>query len=79
MVLIFRLRIEIKDDLSGIDSYRPTLNGQWILMEHDPKNNLLFYEVDERMQKGSNQFEIVVKDKCGNMNSYRAHLLYSKE
>lgn len=77
--LLKQLRIEIKDDLSGIDSYRPTLNGQWILMEYDPKNNLLFYEVDERMQKGSNQFEIVVKDKCGNMNSYRAHLLYSKE
>lgn len=71
-----QLRIEIKDDLSGIDSYHPKLNGQWILMEYDPKNNLLFYEIDERMQNGSNQFEIVVKDKCGNTSSYRAELGY---
>jgi hypothetical protein len=74
-----QLRIEIKDDLSGIDSYHPKLNGQWILMEYDPKNNLLFYEIDERMQNGSNQFEIVVKDKCGNTSSYRAELRYLKE
>lgn len=60
------LRVEVKDDFSGIASIRPTLNDRWILMDHDPKNNLLIYEIDDRMQKGSNTLRIVVTDNAGN-------------
>jgi hypothetical protein len=68
------IRITIKDDLSGIESYRPTLNGQWILMEWDPKNNLLVYEIDEMTRKGKNSFQLVVTDTRGNEAVYRAEL-----
>jgi hypothetical protein len=69
-----QLRVEIEDDFSGIDTYRPSLNGNWILMEYDPKNKLLFYDIDERLRKGNNNFELTVRDKCGNTTIYRAEV-----
>jgi hypothetical protein len=73
-----QLRMEISDELSGIETYRPTLNGKWILMEYDAKNKLLFYDIDHRMQTGSNQFEITVTDKVGNRTVYRAEIRWNK-
>ncbi|MFA5417152.1 MAG: M23 family metallopeptidase [Bacteroidales bacterium] len=66
-----RIKISIKDNQTGIASYRATLNGRWILMEYDAKNNLLFYEIDKRMKSGDNAFELMVKDHVGNQSTYR--------
>ena len=60
------LKVSIKDDFSGIKNILPTLNGDWLLMDYDPKNNLLTYEVDERLKKGMNTLRIVVTDECNN-------------
>lgn len=68
------LRVEVKDDFSGIASIRPTLNDRWILMDHDPKNNLLIYEMDDRMQKGSNTLRIVVSDNAGNRRTLQMQI-----
>ncbi|HPE34544.1 MAG TPA: M23 family metallopeptidase [Bacteroidales bacterium] len=68
------IRISIKDELSGIGTYRATMNGHWILMEWDPKINLLVYEIDELTQKGKNQFRLQVEDSRGNMAVYSAEL-----
>lgn len=68
------IRITIKDDLAGIESYRPTMNGEWILMEWDPKNNLLVYQIDEMTKKGKNLFRLSVKDTRGNERVYEASL-----
>lgn len=71
-----QLRLFVKDDFSGIGSYLPRLNGEWLLMEHDPKNDLLFYDFDERLRDGANQFELQIQDKAGNTALYRATLHY---
>lgn len=68
------LKVTIDDNLSGIDGYRPMLNGHWLLMEYDAKNDLLIYQVDERLLKGKNSFVLTVTDKCGNVNEYRTEL-----
>ena len=68
------LRVEVKDNFSGIASIRPTLNDRWILMDHDPKNNLLIYEIDDRMQKGSNTLRIVLTDNAGNRRTLQMQL-----
>jgi hypothetical protein len=60
--LIFHLR----DELSGIATYRGTLNGKWVLLEHDPKNNILFYVKDTRWNKGQNTLRISTNDKVAN-------------
>ncbi|MBE0661983.1 MAG: M23 family metallopeptidase [Bacteroidales bacterium] len=69
------IRIKISDDLSGIKSYRGTMNGKWILMDYDAKNDLLVYEMDDRTQKGSNKFKLVVEDQVGNQAVYEATLV----
>ena len=68
---IKRIRFEIEDALSGIDKIEPLLNSNWLLMEYDPKNKLLFYDVDERMLKGNNSFVLNVWDKQGNHTVFK--------
>lgn len=61
------LKFHLEDDLSGIRSYSGTLNGKWVLLEYDPKNDLLYYVKDERMVKGLNTFRLKARDKVGNL------------
>lgn len=41
---------EVKDNYSGISSFEGFLNGRWILLDFDAKNNLLTYKKDEVYQ-----------------------------
>lgn len=60
------VKVKISDERSGIAKYRGTLNGSWVLMEYDPKRNLLIYEIDQRLRKGENSFRVEVEDGLGN-------------
>lgn len=61
-----RLKINIYDKESGINKYDIYLNDKWVVGAFDPKNDLLFYEVDEYLKLGNNKMEIVVTDGVGN-------------
>jgi hypothetical protein len=63
----------IDDDLSGIESIKATLNGNWLLMEWDPKNKHLFYRIDERMKTGENKFYLEIEDGVGNVSVYKTN------
>ena len=65
-----KISFEVKDDLSGIKSYRGTLNGKWVLLESDPKNDRITYFVDERMKKGENIITLEVIDNRNNSSSF---------
>jgi len=69
------LKIRIDDEETGVDSYTATLNGEWLLMEFDAKNDLLIYKVDERFKKGENNFRIEVADQVGNQTVKEVKLL----
>ena len=71
------LRVKISDDLSGVSFYEATLNGNWILMEYDAKNNLLTYRPDEWIKEGDNILKIHVRDGVGN-NSFMEYKLKYK-
>ena len=66
------IQIKISDDFSGIKSYNAFIDGKWILMEYDAKNNLLTHFFDERTSMGEHTFKIVVKDKVNNEAIYEA-------
>ncbi len=70
------LKLSIKEKQTGIKTYRGTLNGRWILMEYNPKKNRLTYTYDEHIQKGKNDFKLVVKDLLGNEAVYEATIIY---
>lgn len=72
------IRFRIRDDLSGIESYQGYIDHQWVLMEYDPKNELLFYEIDPtRIAKQPNHLmELFVTDTKGNTASFKTSFLY---
>ncbi len=64
------LRIIATDNLSGIASYKATIDGQWILLDYDAKNSLFVYTFDHRCPPGEHKFEMVVTDDVGNTATY---------
>lgn len=71
-----KITFEVKDALSGIKSYRGTLNGKWVLVEFDPKNDRLNYFIDKHMKKGKNTFTLEVMDERENTSSFKAEINY---
>lgn len=64
------LSVHISDDLSGVDTYSATLNGEWILMEYEPKRNTLTYNFDDRiLDKRQCVLKVTVTDNVGNQNT----------
>ncbi|GIJ97122.1 peptidase M23 [Capnocytophaga stomatis] len=63
------LKVEIKDDLSGIESYSATLNGQWILFEYEPKTQTLTFNFSDIDTKKTDTYklEMIAKDGVGNV------------
>ncbi|MFK8302884.1 M23 family metallopeptidase [Capnocytophaga stomatis] len=63
------LKVEIKDDLSGIESYSATLNGQWILFEYEPKTQTLTFDFSDIDTKKTDTYklEMIAKDGVGNV------------
>ena len=68
------IRIKITDDLSGIKSYVPVIDGKWAMFEYDQKNDMLIYQFDKaRIQKsGSHKLVLTVTDNVGNTKVYEA-------
>lgn len=60
------LEIKIGDNLSGIKSYRGTIDGKWVIMEYEAKKAKLFYTFDN-LPKGKHEFKLEVIDGVGNI------------
>ena len=69
------VKIKIRDERSGIRHYRATLNGAWLLMDYDAKNDLLTYEIDDRLKAGVNVFRLEVSDQRDNVTVFEKTLL----
>jgi hypothetical protein len=68
------LKFKITDNLSGIDTYRGTIDGKWVLFEYDMKNNLISYTFDKsRIQLGKKHIlNLEVTDFKGNKRTYKS-------
>ena len=65
------LSLRITDDLSGIDTYSATLNGEWILMEYEPKTKTLTYNFDDKIfDKKQCELKVIVTDNVGNTTTH---------
>lgn len=65
------LRVQISDNLSGIQSYEGRINGEWVLMKYDPKTRNLWHEFSPNLGSGNHVFELVVKDNKNNTKAYQ--------
>lgn len=59
------ITVKIADNLSGIKSFRGTIDGKWIIMEYEAKKTKLFYTFDN-ITKGKHNFELTLTDGVGN-------------
>lgn len=66
------ISVKIKDENSGINSYRAEVDGKWILMEYDYKRDMLYYFFDGHLESGKHEFKLTVKDGVGNRSIYQA-------
>ena len=72
------ITFRITDDLSGIKSYEPTIDGNWALFEYDQKNDMLIYRFDEiRIKKGSeHNLSLKVTDNKDNSSVYKCNFIW---
>lgn len=62
------IEVKIGDNLSGIKSYRGTIDGKWVIMEYEAKKAKLFYTFKD-IPKGKHNFELTLTDGVGNSTS----------
>ena len=61
------LKLTISDDLSGIQSYNAYINGEWILLEYEPKNQTVTYNFeDKKLKQMKCHLKVIVTDNVGN-------------
>lgn len=61
----------ISDELSGIGTYKGSINGQWVLMEYEPKTKTLSHTFDKHSETlGKNEFKLEVSDDRGNVSTW---------
>ncbi|MBE6282955.1 MAG: M23 family metallopeptidase [Mediterranea massiliensis] len=72
-----RVVLKVKDEGSGMKTYRATINGEYILLgKPNAVNGNLVYEIDKKRitPAGKHLLEVTVKDMCGNVATYRHEL-----
>ncbi|HCN85016.1 MAG TPA: M23 family peptidase, partial [Sphingobacteriaceae bacterium] len=74
MAGISKMIFKISDSLSGIKSFKGTMDGNWILMEYDQKTATLWHTFDERTSSGKHTFQLEVTDNKLNTKTYTATL-----
>ena len=62
----YEIKIYISDNLSGINTYRGTVDNKWVLFEYDAKSNALSYVFDERVKPGNHVLRMEVTDNKNN-------------
>ena len=70
-----RMRFKISDNLSGIETYEATVNGQWLLMHIDVKSRTIWSQPLEKNEPIQGVFELVVTDNAGNKQIYKQNIL----
>jgi murein DD-endopeptidase MepM/ murein hydrolase activator NlpD len=73
MASLSKIIVKASDNLSGIRSFTATIDGQWILMESDPKTATLWHTFDERTPAGKHIFNLVVTDMKSNTKTFNVN------
>jgi len=67
------LKVKIDDINSGIKKYNAYIDGDWILMEYNPKKGILSYNFNDKiLTKAKHLFKLSVTDNANNTNVYIA-------
>jgi hypothetical protein len=72
------IKMNVTDDLSGIKSYEPIIDGNWALFEYDQKNEQLIYNFDDkRITRGmKHSLSLRVTDNKDNFSIYKCSFIW---
>ncbi|MGB3774352.1 MAG: M23 family metallopeptidase [Leeuwenhoekiella sp.] len=74
-----QLKIAISDEETGIKDFRATINGEFILMEYEYKDDMLTYDFkDDVIQETENNLKLIVTDNVGNSTTFTATFFRKK-
>lgn len=65
------IQCKVSDKRSGIDSFRATIDGKWLLMNYDKKRASLTSEMSDQMKSLKGEFVLKVTDNAGNEEVYK--------
>ncbi|MFT5926389.1 MAG: hypothetical protein ACI9WL_001135 [Rubritalea sp.] len=67
------LKLKLTDKDTGVDAYRATVNGKFILMEYDYKTGVLTHDfADGVVTDTENELQVIVTDNVGNSTTFEA-------
>lgn len=73
------LTFKISDVGSGIQSYRGTINGKWMLLAYEPKKAQLTYDADHLVDApGVYEIRLEVTDQVGNQSVFSTQITKTK-
>ena len=64
---VFRL----SDNLSGVQTYRGEIDGQYVLFEMNSKSVITYKFDKERLERGKHTLKLTVTDAAGNQSEYK--------
>ena len=70
-----KISFKVSDDLSGVKTYKATIDGKWVLLQYDPKKSHLYYIIDKHFEAGKHKFEVTVSDSKANTNIKSYYLI----
>ena len=72
------IALRLSDNLSGVQTYRGEIDGQYVLFEMNSKSVITYHFDKERLARGKHTLKLVVTDACGNQSTYTC-LLYTSD
>jgi murein DD-endopeptidase MepM/ murein hydrolase activator NlpD len=71
-----QLRFEVTDNFSGVDRYNAWVDGTWVIMEYEAKQDLMFIDVNELPKKDAPQhLRLEIVDMAGNVATFEGTFL----
>lgn len=68
---------KVSDNLSGVKSYNAWIDSNWVLLQYEPKQRLLYYKMDKHIKTGMwHDWKIRVEDVCGNFTEKKCVFYY---
>lgn len=64
------IALRLSDNLSGVQTYRGEIDGQYVLFEMNSKSVITYHFDKERLARGKHTLKLVVTDACGNQFTY---------
>jgi len=68
------ISFKVSDNYSGIGVFKLYLNGKWHLAEYEPKTNVIFFIIDEKVPKGNVILNLQLSDKKNNQTNFTTTL-----